>query len=275
MTALSAPIEARYFKLCRGIITFITAVFFVGCGSITASLPRETPEQRADPAAIEAQALVSALKNQNSQLKSFKGIGKIKIRQNGNLKFNERIVWIGSETAKLSIVILISGLPAVKMTSDGEWFYYYEARQDQPLFEKVRATDSVLKRLISIPVKTSDIVNLLAGRVPLREHHSAYLQKQRDGSGFVLVLKKRWHGVVEKILFDEARSQVRQIEFYNRQGALMYFARFDEMQTVNEYQVPSRLIIANEEGADFQLDVDRYWADVDVTASMFVLNPPE
>ena len=100
MTAIPEPINARRFGLYRGIITFITAFFFAGCGSITASLPRETPEQRADPAMIEAQALLSTLKIQNSQLKSFKGIGKIKIRQNGNLKFNERIVWIGSETAK-------------------------------------------------------------------------------------------------------------------------------------------------------------------------------
>ena len=91
----------------------------------------------------------------------------------------------------------------------------------------------------------------------------------------MLVLKRRWWGVVEKILFNEDRTRVRQVEFYNRSGSLIYLAQFDEMQTVKEYRVPSRLILSNAEGADFQLDVERYWADVDISSSMFVLNPPE
>jgi hypothetical protein len=161
------------------------------------------------------------------------------------------------------------------MTSDGEWFYYYEARPDRPLYKKIPATDASLKRIISIPVKAGDIIQLLAGRVPLREHHSAFLERQDSGAGYVLVLKRRWWGVVEKILFNEDRTRVRQVEFYNRSGSLIYLAQFDEMQTVKEYRVPSRLILSNAEGADFQLDVERYWADVDVSSSMFVLNPPE
>ena len=80
------------------------------------------------------------------------------------------------------------------MTTDGEWFYYYEARQDQPLYKKIPAKDDSLKRIISIPVKTSDIIDLLAGRVPLREHHSAFLEKQDSGDGYVLVLKKKMVG---------------------------------------------------------------------------------
>jgi hypothetical protein len=275
MLADPDPIKTRRCTLHSGLLLFITAVLFAGCSSLTASLPRETQVSKDDTAMIEARTLLASLSNQNNLLKSFKGIGKIKIRQNGKLKIDERVAWIGSETTKLSIVLLISGHPAVKMTSDGEWFYYYEARPDQPLYKKIPATDANLKRIIMIPVKTSDIIQLLAGRVPLREHHSAFLERQDSGAGYVLVLKRRWWGVVEKILLDEARSRVLQVEFYNRSGSLIYLAQFDEMQTVKEYRVPSRLIISNAAGADFQLDVDRYWADVDVSSSMFVLNPPE
>ena len=275
MPAYRELIKTRRCTLHSSLFLLIIAVLYAGCSNLTASLPRETPASKDEAASTEARTLLTTLGNQNILLKSFKGIGKIKIRQNGKLKIDERVAWIGSEKAKLSIVVLISGHPAVKMTSDGEWFYYYEARPDRPLYKKIPATDASLKRIISIPVKAGDIIQLLAGRVPLREHHSAFLERQDSGAGYVLVLKRRWWGVVEKILFNEDRTRVRQVEFYNRSGSLIYLAQFDEMQTVKEYRVPSRLILSNAEGADFQLDVERYWADVDISSSMFVLNPPE
>jgi hypothetical protein len=110
--------------------------------------------------------------------------------------------------------------------------------------------------------------------VPIREHDSVILEKQEAKQGYVLVLKKRWWGVVEKIYVDETKTRTRQVEFYSRSGQLIYRARFDEMQMVKGYLVPARLSITNGDDADFALNVNRYWADVEVTASMFVLNPP-
>jgi hypothetical protein len=257
------------------IFIFLILVYFAGCSSITAGLPRETHETL-DPAALaETRALLATLSRQNEGLKNFKGAGKIKVWQQGRLTLDERIAWIGSEPSKISIVVLISGYPAVKMASDGEWFYYYEVGQGDPIYKKIAATDASLKRIISIPIQTSDILSLLSGRVPLREHQAAWLQKQDSESGYVLVLKKRWWGVTEKIYFAENKTRVRQIEFYNRTGSLIYRAKFDEMQQVSGYQVPVRLSITNGKDADFQLDINRFWADVQVTADMFVLNPPD
>jgi hypothetical protein len=47
------------------------------------------------------------------------------------------------------------------------------------------------------------------------------------------------------------------------------------MQSVDGYQVPASLSITNGEDLDLQFEVNRYWADVDVSPAMFVLNPPQ
>jgi len=261
---------ARY-DLRPVMIIILVAVLLAGCSSLS----RKTSETEKLAAMAEARMVLLALGSQNDKLMSFKGIGKIKVWQKGEKRIDERIFWIGSETVKLSIVVLISGLPAVKMASDGKWFYYYEALQGEPLYKKIPATDATLQRVVSVPIKPSDIIMLLAGRTPLREHHSAILHRQDSGSGYVLELKKRWYGIVEKIYLDEDKIQVRQIEFFNRSGSLIYRARFDEMQAVNKYQVPSMLSISSDEGMGFQLEVQKYWADVPVSPSMFVLNPPD
>lgn len=267
----SEPMKIARCELLRILLTYVFAVCLVGCSSLS----RKTSEPEELAAMAEARVVLLTLSNQNHTLKNFKGIGKIKAWQKGKKSIDERIAWIGSETVKISIVILISGHPAVKMASDGIWFYYYEAREGKPLYKKISATDATLQRIVAVPIKPSDIIALLAGRTPLREHHSAVLHRQDSGAGYVLVLKKRWYGIVEKIYLAEDKIQVRQIEFFNRSGSLIYRARFDEMQAVNNYQVPARLSISNGEGMDFQLEIQKYWVDVAVSPSMFVLDPPD
>ena len=256
----------------KNMMCLFSAVLLIsGCGSLVRQ-PEDSPESAAR---AQAQVVISILRSQNHKLKNFKGIGKIKVRQNQATRIDERIAWVASETTQLNIVVLVSGHPAIKMASDGKWFYYYEAREGKPFYKKVPASDANLKQVTAIPIKISDIITLLAGRVPLREHHAAILERPASGEGYVLVLKRRWWGVTEKIFLDETKSRVRQTEFYNRSGSLVYLARFDEMQTINGYRVPALLSITNGEGIDLQLVVNRYWADVDVSPSMFVLNPPE
>jgi hypothetical protein len=250
---------------------FGAAVLLAGC----ASLSRQPEDSLEAAARAEARVMISFLSNQNRELKNYKGIGKIKVRQNQITRIDERIAWIASETAKLNIVVLVSGHPAIKMASDGKWFYYYEARQGKPIYKKIPASDSNLKRVTTIPIKTSDIIHLLAGRVPLREHHSALLERSASGQGYVLVLNRRWWGVTEKIFIDESKARVHHAEFYDRTGSLVYRARFDEMQSIDGYQVPASLSITNGDDLEIQFVVVRYWADVDVSSTMFVLNPPE
>ncbi len=264
------PMKITRYHL-RPVMIIVLTVLLSGCSSL--SRKAVEPENLATMA--EARRVLLALSRKNEELTNFKGIGKIKIWQNGKKRIEEKIAWTGSEKAKLSIAVLIAGLPAVKLASDGKWFYYYEVRQGEPIYKKTRATDATLQRIVSIPIKPSDIIQLLAGRTPLREHDSVLLHQPSSGTGYVLTLKKRWWGIVEKVFLGEDKAQVHQIEFFNRSGALIYRARFDEMQIIKEYQVPSRLSISNDEGEDFQLEIQRYLADVPVSPSMFVLNPPD
>jgi hypothetical protein len=258
------------FELRLLLIIVLVPVLLAGCGSLS----RKTSKPEELAAMAEARMVLLDLSRQNAKLKNFKGIGKIRVWHNGKKKIDETIAWIGSETVKLSIAVLISGYPAIKIASDGKWVYYYETRKGEPLYVKYPATDATLQRIVSVPIKISDIITLLAGRTPLRKHHSALLYRQDSGPGYVLTLKKRWYGIVEKIYLTEDKKQVRQIDFFNRAGSLIYRAQFDEMQAVNSYQVPTRLSISSGESMGFQLEVQKYWTGIPVSPSMFVLKPP-
>ena len=253
------------------VLVFITATFFAGCAGLGT---KPTPAEY--EAAVRGRVVLAMLKNQNSGLENFKGIGRIKIWRQGQLEINERLAWIGSRPDRLSIAVLVSGFAAIKMAADGKWFYYYEARSNPPVYKKIRAGDASLKRIIAVEIKTSDILTLLAGRVPLRDHRQALLVDEgSEYKGSVLVLKQRWLGTIEKIYLDENRSQMQAVEFFDRSGNLTYRVRFDRMQVIKGYRVPSRLVITNGEDTQVAIDIYRYQADIDVTPSMFVLPPPD
>lgn len=259
-------------KWYRVIVVLTAVLLFSSCAIFRPSKELEITPAEKD---AEVRDLLFTLQTKNASLKNFKGIGTIKVWQNGIIQVDQRVAWIGEKPLKLSIAVLISGFPAIKLATDGRWLYYLESHGHETIFKKFADTDPSLKKIISIPITASDVVTLLAGRIPLREYNSVALVAKTAGNGTVLVLKERWWGIRQKIYFNEARSRVRQIEIFNRSGSLMYRAEIENIQPVNGYRVPFRLRLSSNEGADFQLDVDRYWANVNLPPDVFVLTPPE
>ncbi len=240
-----------------------TLFFMSACSILTGRVFESSSDS------IEAQSLISVLKNKNDSLKSFKGIGKIKL-WNKNGSMSTRMAWLGAEPVNLRIAIFGAlGQPAESMASDGKWFYFLSHAHQQ--FKKIRSADPNLKRMISISVKSSDIIALLGGRVPIQAHHSASIIKDR--AGYVLLLKTRLGTVREKVFMDESKTDVRKIEIFDTFGFLVWRAEFDRMQNIKGYQIPFLLRVSNDDGAGFQLHINRYWPAVAISPLKFVLNP--
>ena len=258
-------------KWYRIIIPLITALFISSCAVFRPARELEiTPAEKVN----KVRDLLSVLKTKNNSLRNFKGIGNIQIRQNGRLQLDQRVAWIAEKPVKLSIAVLISGYPAVKLATDGKWLYYLEVHGQDTIFRKIPASDPSLKKLISIPIPSSDVITLLAGQIPLPEFDSAALIEEKAAPGYVLVLKEKWWGVRQKIYYDESTSAVRQVDVFHRSGSLKYRAEIESMQWINGFQVPLRLRLLTHDGADCLLNIDRYWANVDPPPSVFVLAPP-
>lgn len=256
----------RFIFLLTGVLFFTSCAFF-----------KPSQELEITPAtkATEIRNLLNTLQTQNDTLKTFKGLGKIQLWQNGNIQVDQRVAWIGEKPVKLSIAVWVSGYAAIKMATDGQWLYYLEIHGQETVFRKISARDPSMKQLISISITASDIVTLLSGGIPIREFNAVNVIEEKTGNGHIIVLKERWWGIRQKIYFDANRSQVHQIDLFDRSGALMYRAEIENRQSIDGFQVPFWLRITNDKGADFQLTVDRYWANIDPPTAAFILAPPE
>lgn len=256
-------------KLISLIFSLVAASFlFSSCASLTGRIPEKSADH------VEAVNLLSSLNAKNQNLKTFKGIGRIKLWHNNNPGIDERVAWAGANPSSLRIEILGSGYPAIKFSTDGNFLYYLDLTTKPTAFKKIRSSDACLNRLISIPIRSRDVVSLLSGRIPIHEYTSAGLIKNKLIKGYILVLKKKWRGVIEKIYLDENKSDIQKVEIFKSDGSLKYRAVFKTMQHIKGYHVPSKLVISNDDSAGFMLDIERYMADPAVSPSMFILSPP-
>ncbi|QTA92186.1 DUF4292 [Desulfonema magnum] len=237
---------------------------------ISACTPVSPRVSKTSVDSAEAQHLLTSLKNKNHTLNSFKGIGKIKIWDKDKFQI-ARVAWLGAAPGKLRIEALnVSGQPVASIAGDGKWFYY----RNHDDFYKKQASDPSLKKIVSVPVRSSDIFSMLAGRVPIQEHHLALIVKHE--SEYVLELQSKWGNIIEKIYFDTSKTIVSKIEMFDAFGSLTYRAAFGRIRTIGDYQIPFTLELSDDDDdAGFQLHISNYWTGVPVPPSKFILTPTD
>jgi outer membrane biogenesis lipoprotein LolB len=220
----------------------------------------------------EADALLARLIDANQDLMDFKGIGNLKLTHEGQVQ-SARLAFAGSIPAKLRLDVMGSpGQHLASLASDGKWFYMLFYQEDR--FYKQRVSDSALERLVALPVTVLDILDILAGRVPIRTHRTADLMDNRKGNGYILELKSQWGRTRQRIFVDDRREAVVGYEIVNDNGSLAYRVDIIESQIVDGHRVPKLLAIADDKDERLDLKVERFWANVAIAPSGFVLQAP-
>ncbi len=250
-------------------IILISCFFFFSCSNAFERTSKSRPGRLTE----EPIHLLSKIQNTNSNLKTFKGIGSIHFGT-GAQRQKARAAWVGAMNAKLRIEILsISGQPAASLANDGKWLYLHLHQKRR--FHKKHSTGSNLKAFFSIPVESQDVVDLLAGRVPIRSHHQVSIVANPSQEGYILILSKRWRGEIERIYLDKEKSRIDKIEILGNQGSIAYRVHFEGRQIVDGFVIPASLDITNTQGDRLKIEIERFWTNVAVSPSMFVLNPPQ
>jgi len=253
----------------HAIILFI-AIFFSACSFFTERIVKSLPELSDTATIIEVNNLLSNIRLKNRNLNTFKGIGKITFWQKDTQCITLSIAWIGSAPELIRIAILnISGQPLLSLANDGEWFYFLSHTDNS--FYKKRSSSSILEKVIKLPVKPVEMVSFLAGRIPLYEYHTANITRNKKQE-YVIVLKKNGN-VIQKIYLDENKKNVRKVELFDKKGNFLYSLEIAGLQKINEYHVPVRIIALSDNGNGFKINIHKYWTDVSVNPSMFVLTP--
>jgi outer membrane lipoprotein-sorting protein len=249
------------------LLLLITAVLASGC-----AIPQKKVH---DPSITgspdEINRLLSVITKRNESLETVKGIGKVIVTNRG--KSNPiRIAWIASRPDKIRFEMLgIPGHSAATLSFDGE-YYYYSSRREEKIF-KGESDGSMLESIISISIRAQDVIDILAGRIPLIDFDSAIIERDEEREGYILTLQQDWFGGSQKIYYDLQKIDIKRFEIYSFTGSLEYRVEFEKSTHVNDYLLPFIFSLSNEDGAFFRWETERSYADVPVSPSVFLLTP--
>jgi hypothetical protein len=216
--------------------------------------------------------VLDSIREKNQSITQFKGIGTIKLARAGHIRIDERMAWAMVFPDKMRIEIrAISGVSLASLAYNGKRLSVSIPSENRFIEEKTR--NAKLTKLIAIPIRAHDLMQTLAGRIPVRQNYKLLMVKEAGTYPFTLVLSNRWNTVIQKIYLDATLKNVEGFAMFNQHGSLEYQVLYKKMQKIGEYHLPSRFKIASRKGDAMQIDVDRYWLNIPISPSLFKLMP--
>ena len=221
----------------------------------------------------ETQALILSLKQINANLNTYKGVGSLEFRNN-NKSLYSRLMWVGDTPEKIRMEMLgVHGQSVLRLASDGRWIYINSLTDGK--YYKRRIKENSLEKFLDIPIDLSTVANALMGRIPIPEIKYAALSINPSNDGYLLYVLEQKTGHIEKIFLNRNKTDVSLIENYDAKGFLLYRIKFADKKEITSHRIPFSISITNGEDAGLDINVSRYWADIDVNPSVFVLLHPQ
>lgn len=246
---------------------FALSLLFSGCGHIFhGPVVDGTPERIA-----QAQSLISGIKARSYALDTVKGIGRITYR-NADAVQGSRAAWLAAPDGRIRIEMLgPTGHAVAKFIFDGKT-YAYISHLDQQVYT-YSGSDLNLGPITGVAVPAADMVYFLAGAVPLRDYDHIDLITEDESGRRILVLKKRWHGTVQKIYPDMDGHLVARVDFFNRWGRLAYRADLGRFRQVDGRQIPFSIHVSDGDENGLRIEVDKCWTGFPLGPEMFSITP--
>jgi hypothetical protein len=279
-------------------IVVLGAVVTCACAPRTGGLRPDALRMAPDVAASKGQSILEAIYHRNRDLQSFGGRGTLTLQQKNRVLFDGRAAWVGAVPDKLSLALLVGGQPVLRLASDGEYLYLAGTWEGRFRYHRHRTSRADLERLVGVDVQVSEIVALLAGRLPWPAYDTLVLkpwQAEADGNpgegaeaaveskafaartpstGWELVFERKWLGARQKAILTGPEPKIHSVTRID-DGALHYHATVTRWQTIDGYTVPRELYLTGGEAVQCRLRIDGYTANWQPPATAFKISPPE
>lgn len=226
-----------------------------------------------DAQSVASQRALARLRNHNQALSACKGLGKIQIRTPHQTQ-SAQLAWLCKLPDKMRLEIVApTGHSMLTLSLDGRHVYILPHLKGGKL-QKKRVAHLNLKHIIDIPVESDEIMQFLAGRIPLRGFDAVEIDTAPDG-GQTLELRKAFLGTVQTVYYDApSRPPARVVYRSGFWHKTTYTVTFDNYRRIEGFEIPGEIVFTGE-GLTATFSIRRYWANPVIPDDRFVITDPE
>ncbi len=256
----AAPTEA---KNPRSWCIVFMLVLFCGCSVISPDISQRSHE--------DALRIARYVQQINSHIKTCKGTGNLVTEKDGR-RHSFRIAFAIKNPDHVRITMLSSGYPVETMIADGEKVIFKSHTGQHDTLIR-RSNDTSLSSVTGIPVKVSDIIQLLSGKVPLLEYRYAENASGDDAENDGIILKQHW-GQKKQVLSLFPSGNPASLSRYDHTGELLFTLIFNSYKTFGTTTIASRWSVTDAGGSSARLEITSFQADIPIKDRVFMLTEP-
>lgn len=249
----------------------LVALGLAGCGK---NLPK--PE-RPPIAPVTGQALqnvTAEMQNFGANINTYKALGKVVIKKNGQLVLSGRAGWSAEMPNKLSLVAFAAGIPVMRMACDGQSIYYADSfgKSKKLIYYTAKNTADTMYDYLGIFISTQSLLQFWMGKVMPPGY---VITGQSDTVEGRCVIMSAPNGDLRYVYLDSQSGVLRRVDDFTKDGGLKYRVYLDEMQYADGTRVPYKVFITNTQNTDVEFYLDNAWVNTPTDPGMWVLWPEE
>ncbi len=223
----------KFFIFAMRTTAFLLWVCLVsGC----ALLPGRQPERE-----TKAEQSAQHVRQMNRDLLTSRGTGNLSLTRDGKTE-THRVAWVAQWPCCLRMTLLSSGIPVETIAADGKSLTFV-SHVGKHAPHTMNQPNPSLQAILSLPVKLSDIIALLTGKVPLKAGGEVSLHTGEE-STFHLIFKNWWGKPFQKIVLNGAH-QVTQYWRLSSKGSPEIKLSFHQFSQFEGYPIAQQTVFTD------------------------------
>ena len=203
----------------------------------------------------------------NQHIMAAKGTGFARLETKTHVeKF--KIAWAAVFPNKIRITFLLSGHPVETIIATGEKVTFLSHTGKHAKYSYY-SKDPDMKDYIHVPVKLSDMISVLLGRLPVKKFDDAYFSPS-DASLSTITLTRTWKSTTQ-YLHVNSRGKIAGLKMTDHEGTLLYDMTIIRYKPYDFNDIPVQIKIKDKDNKVLTLTITSFLANPPIKESVFRL----
>ncbi|MBU8848166.1 MAG: DUF4292 domain-containing protein [Desulfobacterales bacterium] len=215
----------------------------------------------------KALLLSNQARSNNQHITASKGTGFARL-ETKTKKTKFKIAWAAVFPNKIRITFLLSGHPVETIIATGEKITFFSHTGAHSKYS-YNSKDPDMKDYILVPVKMSEMILVLLGRLPVKNFDDAWFSPS-DSSLSTITLKQNWKGLTQYIHFND-KAKVEGLKVTDSSKKLLYDMTIINYKAYDFGNIPVKIEIKDKDNRKLTLEITNFLPNPPIKESVFRL----
>lgn len=182
-----------------------------------------------------------------------------------------KLAWAAVFPNKIRVTFLLSGLAFETIIANKKsvTFFSHTGKHSKYTYQ---SDDLNMEDYVHVPIKMSELILVLLGRLPIRNFNDAYFSP-KDSSLSTIILTHKNNGLTQTLHIGD-KKQINELTSISSFGSLLYEITIKGYKNITSGNIPYKIVIKDKNFKKMTLYITKFLANPPIKNSVFQLTQP-